>query len=117
VLVVDDEREIRSLLADILEGAGHEVICASDASAAIRVVARDSSRFDLAFIDYFLPEGDGLSLIARIRELRPDLFTVLVTGNTHVTAPPVQGGAVPVALLTKPFCLSAVEDILAQMSR
>ena len=113
VLVVDDEREIRQLLIDILEDAGHEVTCVPDGASARMLLAETHRRFDLALVDYLMPGEDGLSLIRRLREIRPDLVTVLLTGDTAITgvASPEAGG--PHSIITKPFGLSAVEEFIA----
>jgi len=116
VLVVDDEREIRTLLTDILEGAGHEVACAPDAATAASLVADPGRHFDLAFVDYLLPGEDGIALISRLRSLRPELPAVLLTGDTGLTGAGVSAAGGPIGLITKPFGLFIVEDLLARMS-
>ena len=118
VLVVDDEPEIRCLLTDILEGAGHEVASAPDGRSAERMLADGSGPFDLAFLDYHMPEGDGLAVMGRLREIQPDLRVVLVTGRTG-PLPPASSSPSPdpdrsFTLLTKPFSLALVEALLAK---
>ncbi len=61
VLVVDDEANIRKMLAVCLESRGHRVIAVSNNSDA-RAEA-DRRVFDLAFVDLRLGTGDGLDLI------------------------------------------------------
>ena len=114
--MVDDEREIRQLLTDILEDAGHDVTCVPDGASARTLVAGGAQRFDLAFVDFLMPGEDGLTLIRRLREIRPELAAVLLTGDTGIAgaAPPDNGG--PIGIITKPFGLSAVEDLIAGLA-
>ena len=67
VLVVEDEPAIQELIAVNLEHAGHHVIRALDAEAALRIV-RDALP-DLMLIDWMLP---GLSGVALAKQLRAD---------------------------------------------
>lgn len=115
ILVVDDEREIRELLTDLLAGAGHEVRCASDAADA-EAITRDAPRpVDLAFVDYVLPGTNGMALIRRLREIRPGLPAVLLTGDARISTSAVTGTCGPVDLVIKPFDLAAIEDLVARI--
>ena len=119
VLVVDDEPEIRYLLSDILEGAGHQVRSAPDGASAARLLAEDPAPFDPAFLDFHMPEGNGLSVMDRLREIQSDLRVVLVTGQTG-PLPAVPSGSAEdgsFAILTKPFSLELLEDLLEKVQR
>ncbi|MCC6302272.1 MAG: sigma-54-dependent Fis family transcriptional regulator [Gammaproteobacteria bacterium] len=61
VLVIDDERDIRELVREILEDEGYEVSVAEDAAQARQ--ARRQRRPDLILMDVWLPDTDGLSLL------------------------------------------------------
>jgi len=61
LLVVDDEPDIRSMVADILEDEGYEVMLAEHAAAARQSVRRQ--RPDLVLLDIWMPDTDGLSLL------------------------------------------------------
>jgi DNA-binding response OmpR family regulator len=65
VLVVEDDAMIASLLAEVLEGMGHEV-CAIEATEADAVIAADRCRPDLMIVDARLGEGCGVSTVDRI---------------------------------------------------
>src|SRR4029434_7433783 len=67
ILIVDDDREIRRLLAEYLEKNGLRVTTARDGKEMRRVLARE--RVDLIVLDVMLPGDDGLKLC---RELRAD---------------------------------------------
>jgi two-component system OmpR family response regulator len=65
ILVVDDDREIRTLLADYLEKNGLRVTVASDGRDMRRVLSR--TRVDLVVLDVMLPGEDGLELCRKLR--------------------------------------------------
>ncbi|MDP3672405.1 MAG: response regulator [Telluria sp.] len=66
LLVVDDDREIRSLLTEYLEKVGYRVSAVADGRAMLRVL--DQSRVDLVILDLMLPREDGLSLCRELRK-------------------------------------------------
>ena len=65
ILVVDDDREIRSLVAQFLKKHGYRVSDAPDGRSMMRQL--ESGRFDLIVLDLMLPGEDGLSLCRRVR--------------------------------------------------
>jgi two-component system, OmpR family, KDP operon response regulator KdpE len=66
ILVIDDEVSIRRLLGIVLEGAGHEVLSAEDASHGLHELALRKP--DLLILDLGLPDMDGLEVLKRLRE-------------------------------------------------
>ncbi|MDC7681801.1 sigma-54 dependent transcriptional regulator [Asticcacaulis sp. BYS171W] len=81
ILVVDDEADIRELIAGILEDEGYAVRTAADSNAALRAVkARKPS---LVVLDIWMQGGglDGLELLDVIRELDPDIPAVMISGH------------------------------------
>ena len=65
ILIVDDDREIRELLAGFLCKHGYRVATAADGRAMLQQL--DGGRFDLIVLDLMLPGEDGLSLCRRLR--------------------------------------------------
>ena len=66
ILVIDDELSIRRLLQVLLEGAGHQLISAEDASHGLHALAIEKP--DLLILDLGLPDLDGLEVLRRLRE-------------------------------------------------
>jgi DNA-binding response OmpR family regulator len=66
VLVIEDESDLRALLAHNLERAGHEVAVAGDAAAGL-ALARERRRPDLVLLDLVLPDGSGLDVCRTLR--------------------------------------------------
>ena len=109
VLVVDDEPAIRRLLRQTLERAGHTVIEAADARAALATVSRDGP--DAVLLDLGLPGRDGLELVPVIaREPAVALLVVSARDATEDKVAALDLGADD--YVTKPF---DSEDLLARL--
>jgi DNA-binding response OmpR family regulator len=100
VLVVDDEADIRSLVRELLERAGHDVVEAGDGNEGLR--AFFASRPDLVVLDVSMPGLDGWGTLERIRELS-DVPVVMLTAQARELAKVrgLRGGADD--YITKPF--------------
>jgi CheY-like chemotaxis protein len=104
VLLVDDETLVRATLAASLRGAGHQVLEAEDAGAALRQLATAGDRPDLLVTDLTMPGRTGADLIRDARLLYPGLPAMLMTGYLGVAAVETIGdvGRGPFSLLHKP---------------
>jgi len=78
ILVVDDDEDIRWLFDFILSKAGYNVEAVDDSSKAL--VKIGEKEFDIAILDYILPEMKGNQLAEEIRKIRPSMKIVFVTG-------------------------------------
>jgi len=78
VLVVDDEANIRDILAETLTNLGYNVLTAEHGVAALGLL--NSEHVDVMLLDMRMPLKDGLSLLAEIRDRLPTLPVVLITG-------------------------------------
>ncbi len=83
VLIVDDEADIRSSLASILAEEGYLTTTAADAAEALALV-RDAV-YDVVLLDIWLPDRDGLDLLADIRQLDPALIPEVIMISGHGT--------------------------------
>jgi two-component system, response regulator PdtaR len=82
ILVVDDEKLLRLLAADILESAGFGVMEAENASAALRVLERRPD-VRLVFTDIHMPGPlDGMELARQVHKRWPGVLVVLTSGQT-----------------------------------
>src|ERR1043166_3769641 len=76
ILVVDDEQPIRELVARVLSRRGHHVIVCGSAPEALAV----TDPIDLLLVDLILPDMNGRDLTRLLRERRPNLPVVLMSG-------------------------------------
>lgn len=106
ILVVDDERLIRWTLCEALRPAGFEVVEAESLATA-RAMAK-AGDIDAALVDYRLPDGDGLSLMAELRESMPGLPVIIVTAYSSIESavPAIKAGASD--YIAKPFEIEAL---------
>lgn len=77
VLVTDDDADIRRVVRHNLERERLQVAEAADVREAVELA--QSSHFDLAVLDIALPDGSGLDLMARLREIHPSLPVIMLT--------------------------------------
>lgn len=121
VLVVDDDDDIRDLIAIGVQRAGHEVTSLGHPDAAL-VVATEAA-FDMAVLDWSMPGMNGGELCARLRELphfgdRPVL--ILTAFADHETRDKARAAGAT-DFMTKPFSLrdlaEAVRRALADTAR
>jgi DNA-binding NtrC family response regulator len=82
ILVVDDEKNIQSLIKDILSDEGHSVSVTGSLTSAKDLIKKEV--FDLIFLDVWLPDGDGISLISIIKEHQPNSFIVMISGHANI---------------------------------
>ncbi len=106
ILIVDDEKNIRTHLATYVRGLGHAVEAAADATAALGVL--EHLEPDIVLSDVRMAGMDGLALLREIRRRRPDAAVVLMTayGSVPEAVEAMRAGAYD--YLLKPFSLDQV---------
>ena len=109
ILLVDDEEVVRRATADMLREIGHEVVEATSATVALKLI-EDRPDIEVIMTDYLMPGLRGSELIDKAREIRPDLKAVLITGYARIAAD--QPG---VARLSKPFRVSDLAREVAKI--
>ena len=113
VLLVDDEHDLREVAEDILRDEGFEVFSASTGDAGFEVYKAEDP--DLVISDVRMPGGDGISLLARIREHDPNASVVMMTGYTDVSEQTIMDlGAT--AILRKPIGLDHLVEAVRRFS-
>ncbi|HZS42137.1 MAG TPA: ATP-binding protein [Polyangia bacterium] len=92
LLLVDDNQTLTDNLREILEEAGYVVRTAASCAQALETAR---AGFKVALVDVRLPDGDGIELAARLREVIPDAQVILLTGFATVesAASAVRAGA------------------------
>ncbi len=105
VLVVDDESAIRRILVEHLRREGLQTYDAATAVAAL-AVADKLEYLDLLVTDLVMPEVDGWALAEQLRETRPNLAVLLMTGYGHDVLASHVVDVDSIELLSKPFRLA-----------
>jgi DNA-binding response OmpR family regulator len=79
ILLVDDEEEFTSTLAERLQLRGFEAITAPDGATGINLIM--AQPFDIAVLDLMMPGLNGLEALKQIKAIRPELPVILLTGH------------------------------------
>lgn len=108
ILVLEDEPLIRLLLTTQLEAAGALVAEAELCADALRQLR--STRFDLAVLDYRLPDGSALDLVRTLRAEGSRLPVIMLSGEAASLAAEAEAGLDLRAILSKP---PDIEQLLA----
>jgi two-component system, NtrC family, response regulator AlgB len=106
ILVVDDEKNIRAMLASYLQARGHKVEVAADGTAALDCLRR--AAFDVVFSDVRMAGIDGLALLREIRGRWSDVVVVLMTAYATVPQAVEVMRAGAYDYLVKPFSVEEV---------
>ena len=107
VLFVDDEESIVQLGSRMLRDLGYVVTTETSSPRAFDLFNAGAQRFDLVISDFTMPKMTGGEFIARLREVRPDIPAILISGF-HEEAVPIEpaGGIDSVERVKKPFTRS-----------
>jgi len=108
VLIVDDQAHVRNAVAIALQANGFETAGVEDAPSALRQFEAQS--FDLAIVDVYMPNIDGVKLIKSLRERAPELPIIAMSGvmlnesqRTALEFLPKLPGLSEIVCLQKPF--------------
>jgi nitrogen-specific signal transduction histidine kinase len=112
VLLVEDDDDVRALMADILETEGYQVSPANQPSVALDLAER-SEPFDLVVTDVIMPGMGGRELARRLSERQPGLRTLYVSGYAGEALALAGGIERQEFFLQKPFSERALLDTVA----
>jgi CheY-like chemotaxis protein len=117
VLLVEDEPAVRMVTREALEMGGYRVLEADGPAAAVRIAGNAATDIDLLLTDMIMPGMNGAELARRVREVRPGLATLFMTGYAESEALRLATLEVKHQHIQKPFTVSAllarVADALA----
>jgi len=109
-MLVDDDEDLRRTLGPHLSDLGHEVLTIESAEGALNQIA--DFKPDIVFSDVQMPGMDGFELLARLREARPEIDVVIITGYGGVQGAidAIKDGASD--YLLKPLDLDEIEGVI-----
>lgn len=82
ILLVDDETNIITVLEDILQDENHIVYSAANGADALEFLLKND--VDLIFLDVWLPDMDGLSILEKIRKGGSDTAVIMISGHGSI---------------------------------
>jgi two-component system cell cycle sensor histidine kinase/response regulator CckA len=116
ILLAEDEQEVREVAREFLESGGYVVLEARDGAEAVRLAKEHDGEIDLLLSDIVMPGMTGQELARRIRESRPDLHVIFMSGYSEYAAAEAAHTNPSQRLLSKPFSrpviLRAIRDML-----
>ncbi len=114
ILVVDDTRSMRKMVAAVLSGAGYQVSEAGDGAEALQLA--QVHQFDLVVTDHNMPVMDGVTLVRELRRLPQYDPVALIVLSTEVDPALKQRGreAGATGWMAKPFDPQRMLDIVGQ---
>ena len=110
ILIVDDEQLVRWSLNERLTAAGYDVFEAGLAADALERIG--SADIDLVLLDFKLPDGDGLSVLKKIKEVSPEIQVILMTGYSSIETAVEAMKLGAYHYVNKPFNLDEVEMLV-----
>jgi CheY-like chemotaxis protein len=81
ILLVEDEELLRAGVQEVLEIQGYKVITAPDGQQALACLGAET--IDLIITDLVMPKMDGVDFVKQLREVKPDLPVIVVSGSTR----------------------------------
>jgi DNA-binding NtrC family response regulator len=82
ILVIDDERSIRNTLKDILEFEKYQIELAEDGFKALELLKNND--YDVVLCDIKMPGMDGIEVLQKVEELKPDMPVVMISGHGNI---------------------------------
>jgi DNA-binding NtrC family response regulator len=116
ILVVDDEPSLRHGATEILTNAGYQVAAAANGAEAATLFAARAVEFALVLTDLDMPVLGGMALAGIIRESRPELKVLAMSGSSsrHASADPAYFAA---GFIAKPFTAEMLLDYVERLLR
>ncbi len=111
ILIVDDDEDLREIIAINLQRRGYNVVTAGRGTEAIEIMKE--KRFSIAFVDLKMPGINGVETIKRMRNIDSVVSIVVITGSSEwldeSVAPDVY------CYIHKPFKLSKIREVIQQI--
>ena len=108
ILLVDDEKKFLDAMSARMEARGMEVSTSESAEEALDMLAKEA--YDAVILDLRMPEMDGIEALKRMKEKRPEVQIILLTGHATVEegVEAIKLGAMD--FLEKPADLDAISE-------
>jgi two-component system cell cycle sensor histidine kinase/response regulator CckA len=117
ILLVEDEEAVRSFAARALRLRGYHVLEAGGGEEALEIVTKGGQEIDLLITDVVMPNMDGPTLVRHVKELKPELAIIFMSGYAEEAFRRNEENAADLHFLPKPFGLkqlaAKVKEVLS----
>jgi signal transduction histidine kinase/CheY-like chemotaxis protein len=114
VMVVDDDKQLREVLQDMLQLDGHEVSLAGDGPSALEEIHRKT--YDILITDLGMPGMSGLDLAGFAHEAQPEMKIAMITGwGTQLNSEEIALRGI-LTVLAKPFHLKDIRHLMQELT-
>jgi len=117
ILLVEDEDAVRTFAARALRNKGYTVLEANSGEAALKLMDSATAPVDLLISDVVMPNMDGPTLVKNIREKRPALKIIFISGYAEDAFRKTMEGPGEIAFLPKPFSLGQLAGKVKEVLR
>ena len=115
ILVVDDEPAIREIAGRILGNAGYRPLTACEGTEALALFEQNRDQVKAVVSDLMMPRMDGVATIRSLREMKPDIKTIMITGLAEDHRVSEAKAAGSDLVLSKPFTAEQLLVALKQL--
>lgn len=105
LLIVDDEDDVLGVLTEYLSALGYHVVPASSGYDALEKIRTTPVPFDVAVVDWTLPDLGGREVIQAVRERQPDCQIIVTTGHGAEVVNEAYAGLLAGSIVRKPFTM------------
>jgi len=113
ILVIDDDAIVRNLIGKMLEDSGFEILYAGNGVEGLKMV-ESNPEIELVITDLIMPEKEGIETIRELKQNRPEIKIIAISGGGRVNADNYLHLATLLganAILTKPFTKSELIEV------
>jgi len=115
VLLVEDDRSVRTVVRRVLQARGYTVLEARNGTEALQLLDRHGDEVRLVVSDVVMPEMGGRELVDRLAVERPGLRLLLMSGYTQGAVARRENLPPHVAFLEKPFIVEELVDTIRRL--
>jgi len=81
ILIIDDDRHMRTACSRALSRAGHAVTCAETGDEGLGKIKNGADDFDVVLLDQLMPGMSGMDVMDQIKAIAPNLPVIIITGS------------------------------------
>ncbi len=113
VLIIDDEEFIRDIVSECLSSTGHNVMTAESGEQAIELIKKN--HFDITFLDFSIPNKNGLELLREIKMIDPNSTVVIISSRPGEQLPDELSDEGAYNIIKKPFSVDQIQTAVSRV--